>query len=336
MNIRTLNFKYFKLAIKKIVLVSFFLAFIFCFVSCMNPLHKNKFIISGTYLEVISPHKEAAKIVYDEFRRLDKIFNLYSELSELTQLNQTLNTPFKASLELIEVLQLARQVYDLSEGAFDVSHGTLYRFWKDIIKKGKIEEFPSQDKLDDVKALGGMQHLEINESLGTVTIKKKGLLIDLGAIAKGYMVDKAVLKLNKKGVKDVLINAGGDMYCLGKNKNEPWKVGIKNPKEMQGVIETQYLVNEAIATSGDYEQFFEYKGQRYSHLIDPRTGLPVKGDILSVSVITKNCTTADSLASAFFIMGKGGINKFLSKNPSTMRIFVLSSNTDGAQIHIFK
>lgn len=318
--------------VKKIIILTLFLIT----ASCANPLYKNTFVISGTYLEVISPYKEAARIVFGEFKRLDKIFNHYSPDSEIAKLNNTFNKEIKVSSELIEVLQLSREIYTLSEGAFDISCGQLYEFWKSIIRSKKISGFPSAEQIKILKDKGGMQHIEVNTQKSTVTIKKEGLRVDLGAIAKGYMVDKATQKLKQAGIDSAIINAGGDLYCLGRNKDKSWKSGIKDPLGLKEIIETIDLTDEAIATSGNYEQFFNFKGRRYSHLIDPRQGYPVENDILSVSVISKNCTTADSLATAFFVMGLEEIKSFLSKNPSTIKIFVVTSQEGKENIHIFQ
>lgn len=317
------------------------------FCSCAKPLHKDTFVITGTYLEVISPDKNAAVIVHEEFKRLDKIFNFYDPQSELSKLNNTYNIPFKASPELIEVLKLAHQVSQMSGGAFDPSYGSLYAFWKELIKQGEIKELPGAEKIAELKKLGGMENIEINDKEKTVLLKKEGLKIDLSAIAEGYMVDKAVLKLKAKGIKSAVINAGGDIYCLGTNGGKPWVAGIKDPQEMQGIIENEMLIEEAVATSGSYAQFFELPaasgrglaegggGKRYSHLIDPRTGYPVDNNVLSVSVITKNCTSADSLSTSFFVMGLDKIKDFISKNPSTMRIFIVTWDKKGKHIYKF-
>ncbi|MFH1504755.1 MAG: FAD:protein FMN transferase [Candidatus Omnitrophota bacterium] len=335
---------------KKAPFIFCILAFSFFLCSCAQPLRKDTFVISGTYLKVTSPDSRAAKIVYEEFKRLDKIFNLYDSDSEIARLNRSQNASFKTSKELIEVLSLSRQTYLMSNGVFDVSNGALYSFWKELIQKEDVESFPLAEEINKLKQFGGMESIELNLEENTVLIKNKGLKIDLSAIAKGYMVDKAVQKLKQAGIDSALINAGGDIYCLGKPEsfkkesinpvrskppwagaakrasngvNSFWRVGIKDPGELAGIIENQVLLNEAIATSGDYEQFFEFNGEKYSHLINPKTGYPVKNNILSVSVVTQNCTTADSLASAFFVMGLEGIKEFLSKTPSTMRIFVV-------------
>lgn len=309
----------------------------FVLVSCTKaPLYRDKFIVAGTYLEVISHDRRASQIVHEEIKRLSALFNFYDEKSELGRLNNTCNVPFKVSKEMIELLNLSFQVTQMSEGSFDVTHGALYDFWKNFIRKGKIEQLPSQEEIEKVRNLGGMENVVIDKTQDTVTITRQGLKIDLGAIAKGYMVDQAQMRLKEKGVNSALVNLGGHIYCLGINNDQPWSVGIQDPRELSGVIESQKIIDEAIATSGDYQQFFECQGKRYSHLIDPRTGYPIDNNVASVSVITKNCTTADGLATAFSVLGVEGIENFLKKIPSTMRIFVVTQDEQGKHLRIFQ
>lgn len=323
--------------VKKVMLFGLCsLVFALSLCSCANEPGKSTFVISGTYLDIISRDSRAAKIAYNEFKRLDGIFNIYDQKSELAKLNLTYNKPVAVSDELFEVIKLAKQLYIISEGRLDVSQGVLYSFWKDLIKGPKMTSFPSKEKIAQLKKTGGMDNIAIDEAKKTVTIKKEGLKIDLSSIAKGYMVDKAALKLKEAGIESALVNAGGEVYCLGSNDGLPWSVGIKDPKELGGILETQGLIDEAIATSGDYEQFFDFGGKRYSHIIDPVTGFPVENNIISVSVITKNCVTADGIATSFFVMGVEQIKRFLSNNPSTMRIFVLVLEDGKKRIHFFK
>jgi thiamine biosynthesis lipoprotein len=321
-----------KYIIKKIV----FLFLFFSFISCSPALYKDTFVVSGTYLKITSPYKEAAKIVYQEFRRLDKILNPYKPASEIAKLNKTYNEPIKVSSELMEVIKLAQDVYNLTGGFFDVSRGALYNFWKDLIREGRIRNFPSQEDIDKIKDLGGMDSILINEEERTVTIKKRGLLIDLCGIAKGFMVDKSVQRLRKEGIDSAIIDAGGDIYCLGKNRDKPWLVGVRDPLNKKEVIYPFLLSEEAVATSGGYEQYIEYQGKKFSHIINPFTGYPLDTNILSVSVVAKNTTTADSLATAFFIMGLEGIRDFLSQNLSTLKIVVVTKEPKGIKIHVFE
>ncbi len=317
---------------KKII----FFIICFTFIGCSRPLHKNTYVVSGTYLEVISSNPDAATIVYEEFRRLDKIFNAYDADSELFRLNSTYGTKHKASVEMLEVLELSKELYDLTNGVFDVSCGSLYSFWKDFMKNENIDTFPDSKTIEKLQGICSQEFIEIDHDKGTVLITQEGLRIDLGGIAKGYMVDKAAKKLIEKGIDRALINAGGDIYCLGKRQDKPWVVGIKDPRQVSKVIMNQELSSEAVATSGNYEQFFEFENKRYSHIINPKTGYPVENNILSVSVVAKNCTTADSLATSFYIMGAEGIEDFLTRHSSTIRVYIITQDKGKENISILE
>lgn len=303
--------------------------------SCGYPVHKDTFVISGTFLEVISSSPQAAKIVYQEFYRLDKIFNFYDSQSEISRLNRTYNTPFKASEELIAVLKLSQEINRVTGGCFDVTYANLYSFWKELIKNGDLKSLPSSREIEDLRKLCGNENIDIDFNEKTALIKKQGVKIDLSGIAKGYMVDKAGEKLKQEGIDSAVINAGGDIYCLGTNRGKSWKVGVKNPLAA-GIIEKEELVNQAAATSGNYERFFDFNGRRYSHLIDPRNGIPVENNILSVSVVSEKCAIADSLATAFFVMGLEEIEKFVKRNNYPQKVFVVVKQGDKERTCIFE
>ena len=306
--------------VKKKIIVFFLLIFTSC-----SKYYKENFLVAGTYLEVISDNRNAIKIVFDEAKRLDKIFNFYDKESELYKLNSSYNVEFLASEDLIKILRLSKYFNDITDKAFDVSYGVLYDFWKDLIKK-EVKELPNEERILELKNLGGMENMEIHNN--KVLIKKEGLKIDLGAIAKGYMVDKIISIAKKNNIKNLLINLGGEIYCLGEKNKRPWSVGIRDPSKKDSVIKVVKLKNKAIATSGNYEQFFKVSSKVYSHLIDPRTGFPVENNILSVSVVANNCTLADALSTAFFIMGLDKTKEFLTKNNLDIEVFILIKEDD--------
>ena len=318
--------------VKKIIVLA--LCLFIC--SCAKPLPRKTYLAAGTFLEVVSDDKQAAPIVHKEFKRLEKMFNFYDPKSELAKVNSSYNAPVKVSKEFIEIMQLSKQAYDLTDGIFDVTHGVLYDFWSEFIKQGKTGELPSKKKIAELKKLGGWDNIVIDPDESTILIKQQGLKIDLGGIAKGYMVDKASQKLCKTGIDSAIINAGGDLYCLGKKDNKPWSIGIKDPDAKEDFITRELLQDEAVATSGNYEQFLDAQGKRYSHIINPITGYPVEEPIISVSVVAKNCSSADAFATAFFVMGVGGIEKFIVRQPSTMKIFVVTLEGKERKIHIIK
>ncbi|MBN2120843.1 MAG: FAD:protein FMN transferase [Candidatus Omnitrophica bacterium] len=296
--------------------------------------YKNTFLVAGTFVEVTSNHKEAFKIVRATMEDLEKRFNLYDKNSEISRLNSLAGIePLEVSDSLLEILKLSKTLNQLTDGAFDPSIGAAIAFWKEKIKNKKLEKFPDNSEIKKLSELKGMNYIEFDENKGTAFITKKGVSIDLGGIAKGYMIDKAALALRKNSIDSALINAGGDMFCLGQKDLKPWRIGIRDPKAVSDILDTLKIVDEAVATSGDYEQFFEYDRKKYSHIIDPATCLPSQSPLRSVTVIAHNATTADGLATAFFIMGKEKIQQFLNANRSNLKIFLVEDDNDKLSIH---
>lgn len=316
------------------------LAIIACiiFSSCTQREYKDTFVISGTYVKVVSSHKDAAKIVHDEFRRLDKIFNPYLSDSEISRLNQGVDIPVKVSGELCELILLAKAAWEKTGGFFDASQGALYQAWKDVIKKKR--NFLSEGEVASLCVQGGMTHLVVNEKDRIAMITKKGVRLDLSGIAKGFMVDKAKEKLQARGINNALIDAGGDIYCLGTHRGNPWTVGIQNPLKKYDTLYPLKLTNRAAATSGNYEQFFEYQGRRYSHLVNPKTGYPVSGEVLSVTVVGDEAAIADYCATALYIMGLKGIKDFMTRDKfagkSAIEVFAVTKQKETMHIHAFQ
>jgi thiamine biosynthesis lipoprotein len=299
-------------------------------------LARNTFTIGGTYLTIVSPDKRAAEIVFNEFSHLNKLFNLYNTDSELSRLNHTFNVPVKVSAEMIELLSLSAQVNMMTNGAFDVSDGALTERWEKFAQAKNSALLPSLAEVTALRQKCGMQYLAIDKNASTVTITKEGLKIDLGGIAQGYMVDKAVAKLKTAGINNAFIDAGGNIFCMGTNHGRRWNVGIKNLRLLDAIISQELIQDEAVATAGGSEQFFTINGQKYSHIIDPKTGFPVDNNVVSVTIITKNCVTAAGFNKPFVVMGETGIRAFLTQNPSTMRIFLLMKENGKPRMSIFR
>ncbi|MBN2483807.1 MAG: FAD:protein FMN transferase [Candidatus Omnitrophica bacterium] len=322
--------------VKKIILLGLICMYTWACKDFAAPVYRDKFVAAGTVISVVSPYKEAGSLVAGEFKRLDGILNGYLSGSDLYRVNHSHNQPIKVAPELIELMKLAKNAYTLTQGYFDVSKGNLYQFWKSKINNKEIIQFPGAEEIDKAKNAGGIDRIVIDEQNNTLMLTGEGMSIDVGGIAKGYMVDKAVQRLKKEGIDSALINAGGDLYCLGRNFKRLWQVGIKDPRETEGVIIPLFLYDESVATSGSYEQFFRYNGKRFSHLIDPRTGMPVENNILSVSVVAGNATTADSLATAFFVMGIENVRTFLAGQLSTLEIYIVAQTEKGPEIYVFR
>lgn len=256
----------------------------------------------GTFVEVISPYKEAANTAFQEIARIEKLLSKYDPDSEISKLNKT--GVLAASDDTLYILKKAEEFWKLSDGGFDVTVGPLMDLWGFTDKKYKL---PKEEDIRKTLEKVGFDKIIFNNQNNVVKYKTLGIEIDLGGIAKGFAVDRAVNKLKEIGVTSCLINVGGQVYCLGDNSGKPWRVGIKNSRK-PGIVENLALKNKAVSTSGDYEQYFIINGRRFSHIMDPKTGYPVDTGVSSVTVIADDSILTDVLSTSIFVLGreKGG------------------------------
>ncbi len=220
--------------------------------------------------------------------------------SDVSAVNRSAGTPTKVDPLTLDAVSRALEFSKLSAGSFDVTVGPLLSLWRQCAEQKYL---PTEAELQDAQSRVGYQRVTIDAKASTVTIPL-GTSVDLGGIAKGYIVDQAVAVLRER-VTSALVNAGGDLYALGsKPGGEPWVVGIQDPRKPQdqaAYVETIYVTDKAVATSGSYARYYEIEGKRYSHIINPVTGWPVR-QIPSATVIAADATTADALATAASVL----------------------------------
>jgi thiamine biosynthesis lipoprotein len=209
--------------------------------------------------------------------------------------------PVRVSEDLFAVLSKAEEVSRLSGGAFDVTVGPVVRLWR---RARRTRQFPDAEKLAQARALVGYQKVKLDPKNRTVQLAKKGMLLDLGGIAKGYAADAALKVLSRHGITRALVAAGGDIALSGAPPgSKGWKVGIAPLENPNDEPKRFVLVeNAGVSTSGDFEQHVEIDGKRYSHIVDPRTGVGLVGR-MSVTVVAPNGTTADSLTKVVSVLG---------------------------------
>ncbi|MFA5090371.1 MAG: FAD:protein FMN transferase [Candidatus Omnitrophota bacterium] len=282
----------------------------------------------GTFVEVISTDKKAHPIAFAEISRIEKLLSKYDLKSEVSRLNQY--GKLRVSEDTLFLFEKSYEFWQSSLGAFDVSVGPLMDVWGFT---GKEYIMPKDAIIKSALRMVGMDKVVIMDKDSTVEFKVHGMKIDLGAIAKGYAVDCAIKKLKRAGVRNCLINAGGDIYCLGYKregtrlgpwqliKPESWQVAIKNPS-LGSPAEYLKLHDQAVATSGSYEQCFSYKKRKFTHIFDPKTGYPVSSGLLSVTVVAGDCLTADALATAIFVLGKEKGRKLADNFPGVILRFI--------------
>ncbi|MEX0312978.1 MAG: FAD:protein FMN transferase [Allomuricauda sp.] len=264
--------------------------------------------LMGTRFEitVVAPNEEIGYINIDEaaseVKRIEKIISSWDENSETTLVNNNAGIrPVKVSPELYGLIERAKKISEITEGAFDISYASMDNIWK---FDGTMKGLPSESEIKRSIAKISHEKIILNQEERTVYLKEKGMRIGFGAIGKGYAADKAKELLVSKQVKGGIINASGDLTTWGtKVTGEKWLVGIANPLSKEKVFSWLPVVESAVATSGNYEKYIIINDKKYSHIIDPRTGYPTSG-INSVSVFAKNAELCDALATAVFIMGR--------------------------------
>lgn len=243
----------------------------------------------------------AIRAAFDRFAEIDSIMSDYRIDSELNRFCVNAGEgPQKISSELATVLETSQQLADLTQGAFDVTCRPLIKLWRESRKSGKL---PEPFELSSALKLSGWQGLFVDLQNQTAALNRPGMEIDLGGIAKGYACDEALRVLRARGISAAMVLAGGDI-ALGDAPpdREGWSVVSKAIGQSPLILQ-----NCGISTSGDSEQFVVIDNKRYSHIIDPRTGIGLTHRI-EVTVIAENCVTSDSLATALCVMGPRGIN----------------------------
>jgi len=266
--------------------------------------HEKSFQTMGTQAKVQFWHTEPEKAqqlihaVELEMERINQSMSPYINTSELSQINlNAAKQPYNISDELFNLLRKTHQIADLSQGAFDITYASVgYQYH--YRHKVKPDEENIANKLNKIN----YQAITLNPKNKTVFFEINGMKIDLGGIAKGYAVKNCLHILAQAGVKHGLVSAGGDTGLLGDKRGKPWIVGIKHPRAAQKTAVHLPLENEAISTSGDYERYFIENGERYHHILNPKTGKSAK-EVVSVSVIGKDPTVVDALSTTLFVLG---------------------------------
>jgi thiamine biosynthesis lipoprotein len=270
-------------------------------------LYKFHQVAMGTAIEItlIGDNEEAATKAalraLQEMKRIEQLMSPWIESSDVFRINQSSGKEWvKISHETLAVIKKAQEISELSDGRFDITVGPLAELWRKAREK-KIP--PSAEEVKEKLGLVNFKNIEIDRE-GKVFLKKKGMAIDLGGIAKGYAVDRAFELLKSLGYKNLIVNAGGDLRVGGLKNNQPWSIGIQHPREPENFLAKISISDMAVATSGDYERFFIYEGKRYHHIFNPKDGFPTD-DCQSVTILCKEGMMADALATAVFVLGPG-------------------------------
>ncbi len=250
--------------------------------------------------------EETIEATVKEMARLEAILSAHAAGSDVYNLNHAATEPRLVSEETLAVLGRARQVYEQSHGAFDVTVGALMRAWGFGTEQRSV---PSPDALAEALSGVGFAHVEVDASQRSVRLGHPKTQLDLGGVAKGYIVDKAIEFLAARGIEYAFVEAGGDVRILGGypgqfvwEKPRAVRVGVQHPTQRDALLAVVSSFGGAVLTSGDYERYFMQDGVRYTHIVDPRTGQTVRG-LSSVTIVADEAALADAIATAVMVLG---------------------------------
>jgi len=236
-----------------------------------------------------------------EIKRIEDLISSWDQHSETSAINRNAGIqPVKVAQELFDLIVRSKKVSALTHGVFDISFASVDQIWK---FDGSQTTIPTKEKIAASVSKINYQNIILDAEKSTVFLKEKGMKIGFGAIGKGYAANKAKAKMEALGIKNGVVNAGGDLITWGKMENAgDWSIGIANPKEKDKVMGWLMINDLAVVTSGNYEKFFIANGIKYSHIINPTTGYPASGT-KSVTIICKDAELSDALATSVFILG---------------------------------
>jgi len=238
----------------------------------------------------------------EEIRRIEKLLTTFSDDSETNQVNQNAGiVPVKVSRETFNLIQRSLRISAVTQGAFDITYGSIdKRLWN---FDEHMTALPDTETAQKMIRLINYRNVILDDEQCTVFLREKGMRIGFGGIGKGYAAEMAKQVMVDKGVKSGVVNASGDLTAWGLQPNgKQWTIGIANPDSSGQIFSQMDVTGLAVATSGNYEKFVMIDGKRYSHTINPRTGLPVSG-IKSVTIVSTNAEIADAMATPVTIMG---------------------------------
>jgi thiamine biosynthesis lipoprotein len=237
-----------------------------------------------------------------EIQRIEKLLTTFNDESETALINKNAGIePVKVSQETFDIIERSVRISMITQGAFDITYGSVdKRLWN---FDTNMKSLPDKETAKKMVRLINYKNIILDKEKTTVFLKEEGMRIGFGGIGKGYAAEKAKHVMKEMGAESGIVNASGDMTTWGYQPNgEPWTIGISNPNAKGQIFSYMNITNMAVATSGNYEKYITVNGKKYSHTIDPRTGLPVRG-IKSVTIISANAEIADAMATPVMIMG---------------------------------
>lgn len=327
------------------LLIGIFL--IFSLIGCTNsnddskPLSKTEYFM-GTVVTVTLYDNKSEKIIdkaFEEVKKIEQLVSINMEGTELDEVNNNAGIkPVKVSDDTYNIIKKGLEYSSLTNGSFDITIGPLVKLWSIGLPEAKV---PTIEEIKEKFQYINYNDVELNNSEKTVFLKKPGMIIDLGGIAKGYTADVIAQTLKDEGVEKAIIDLGGNIYALGeKAENTLWRIGIQNPDQTRGeIVGSINVKDKSIVTSGIYERFIEQDGVKYHHILSPKSGYPYDNEIAGVTIISDKSIDGDALSTSVFSMGITKGLEFINSLPDTEAIFITKDHkiylTEGSK-EIFK
>ncbi|MDM8326212.1 FAD:protein FMN transferase [Bacteroides gallinaceum] len=298
------------------------------------PYQTDEGFVFGTVYKITYQSKENLKPEIEaELKKVDNSLSPFNKQSVITHINN--NTDLRADSMLAYIYKMAKGISEETQGAYDITVAPLVNAWGFGFK---TQAFPDSAKIDSIREIVGYKKIRLNDN-GTFEKTDPRIMLDCSSIAKGYGVDCVARLLASKGIRNFMVEIGGEVVTKGENpKMEKWKIGINRPvddslavnQELQTILE---ITDAGMATSGNYRNFYYKDGKKYAHTIDPRTGYPVQHNILSSTVIADNCAKADAYATAFMVLGLDSAKVICNAHPELDAYFIYTDDEGKLQTY---
>lgn len=287
--------------------------------------HDEGRIFGTTYHITYQSDDNLKKEIEETLKAVDQEFSMFNPQSTVALINEGKRPTL--SDDFLEVYQLAQQVNEESDGAFDITVAPLVNAWGFGFKS---QQMPNNHQIDSLRRLVGMEHVSLAGAKGSqyVRFQRPRMMLDFSAIAKGYGTDRVARLLMSHDVANFMVEIGGEVYAKGNSeKRLPWRIGVSKPvddpdndaQELETVLN---VTNQAMATSGNYRNFYYKGGRKYAHTIDPKTGRPVQHSLLSATVLAPTCAEADAYATSFMVMGLDKARQVLERKKQLKAYFI--------------
>ncbi len=294
--------------------------------------HDEGFVFGTVYHITYQSDDNLKNEIEAELKKVDQSLSPFNKTSIISQVNR--NEPVQVDAMFCEVYNLAMKIADDTDGAFDITVAPLVNEWGFGFKKGME---PTRHVIDSLRAFVGYTKVKLTPQERIVKQDPR-LMLDCSAIAKGYGCDVVARLFHRNDIKNFMIEIGGEIVTCGNSeKRVPWHIGVNKPtddslnvsQELQAVLN---VTDMAMATSGNYRNFYYKNGKKYAHTVDPKTGYPVQHSILSATVLARDCATADAYATSFMVMGMEGARKILDRHPELMAYLIYADSKGHNQV----